>query len=116
MKRTENLIGKGASTNFRENFVELELEVADMGKGESENYCEVYRELAEIVGDAATRKIWKYYAGLSVDFPQRLYSKEYIEQVIAENMETMKASDIARMVGLSERRVRQIVRKVKESE
>lgn len=114
MKRQENLHGKCASTNCGENFVELEQEVADVGKGDSENYCDVYKEMAEIVGDAATKKIWKYYAGMSVDFPQRLYSKEYIEQVISENMETMRISDIARMVGLSERRVRQIVKKIKE--
>lgn len=114
MKKQENLHRKGSSANFGENFVELEQEVADVEKGDSENYCEVYKELAEIVGDAATRKIWKYYAGLSVDFPQRLYSKEYIEQVIAENMDSMRISDLARLVGLSERRVRQIVRKIKE--
>lgn len=78
-----------------------------------EQYCEVYKELAEMVGDANVRRIWKRYSGLSVTFPQRLYSREYTRKFIADNRDSMKPKDIARAVGLSERRVRQVIHEIR---
>lgn len=82
-------------------------------RNDPEQYCEVYKELAEMVGDANVRKIWKRYSGLSVTFPQRLYSREYTRKFIADNRDTMKPKDIARAVGLSERRVRQVISEIR---
>ena len=77
--------------------------------GDSDNYNDIYRELAELVGYSAVNKIWKRYAGISIDFPQRLYSRRYSRQYITENLDSMKPSEMARTLNLSERRVRQII-------
>ena len=78
-----------------------------------ERYSGVYKELAELLGDAATQKIWKRFSGLNITFPQKLYSKEFRKDFIRENMEQMKPSDIAKSLGLSERRVRQIITEIR---
>lgn len=81
-----------------------------------DQYCEVYRELAEMIGDANVRKVWRRYAGLNITFPQRLYSREYTRQFIADHLETMRPKEIARAMGLSERRVRQIIHDIRLQE
>ena len=73
-------------------------------------FNEVYRELAELLGDAAALKIWNRYAGINLSFPKQLYSREFIRKFIRENSGVMKPSDIARSIGLTERRVRQIIK------
>ena len=78
-----------------------------------EQYSEVYRGLAELIGDAAVRKIWKNYADMTVTFPMQLYSRDYIRRFIADNAGKKKPSEIARIIGLSERRVRQILQELK---
>ncbi len=78
-----------------------------------DRYSGVYKEMADLLGDAAAVKIWKRFSGLNISFPQRLYSKEFTRQFIEENMGTMRPHDIARNVSLSERRVRQIINDIK---
>ncbi len=78
-----------------------------------DRYSGVYKEMADLLGDAAAVKIWKRFSGLNISFPQRLYSKEFTRQFIEENMGTMRPYDIARNVNLSERRVRQIINEIK---
>ncbi len=79
-----------------------------------ERYSGVYKELAELLGDAATMKIWKRFSGLNITFPQKLYSKEFREEFIRENMDLMKPAEMAKALGLSERRVRQIMVGIKQ--
>ncbi len=85
-------------------------------KSNPERYAGVYRELADILGDAAVNKIWRHFSGMNVTFPQRLFSKEYTKEFIREHRGDMSASEMARVVGLSERRVRQIASDIKEDE
>lgn len=82
----------------------------------SERYAELYKELAGLIGDAAVRKLWKAYGGVTVTFPTRLYSREYTRQFVRENMSCMTPSDMARELRLSERRIRQIIREVRTSD
>jgi hypothetical protein len=82
--------------------------------GDSRNYNEIYRELAELLGEDAALILWRNYAGLNVTFPRQLYSRAYVRQFIRDNRETMKPGEIARRVGLTERRIRQIVHDMKE--
>ena len=53
-------------------------------------------------------------AGLSVAFPRQLYSRAYVRKFIRDNRDNMKPGEIARRVGLTERRVRQIIHDMKE--
>ena len=97
----------------KQNSVELNTEVMEVSNN-AENYCEIYRELAELIGENNSKKIWNYYRGLSIQFPQRLYSKEYTKKYIKENIDNMKLKDIAKHLNLTERRVRQIAKETKE--
>lgn len=80
----------------------------------SDRYCKIYREMAELIGDAAVRKLWKEYGGTSVNFPVRLYSQEYTRSFIQENMEKITPADMARELRLTERRVRQIIHELRK--
>ncbi len=82
--------------------------------GKSGYYSEVYREMAELIGEAAVIKLWRSYSGLTVTFPRQLYSREYIREYIRGNMGVLKPSEIARNVGMTERRVRQIIHDLKK--
>ena len=79
-------------------------------------FNDIYKEMAELLGDAAALKMWNRYAGVSVSFPKQLYSREYIRKFIHDNSDVMKPSDIARTIGLTERRVRQIIKEEQEKE
>ncbi len=82
-------------------------------KGKPEKYSGIYKELVELLGEAATMKVWKRFAGLNITFPQKLYSEEYRKDFIRNNMDEMKSSEIARILGLTERRIRQIIAEIR---
>ena len=56
-------------------------------------FNDIYKEMAELLGDAAALKMWN-----------------------SDNSDVMKPSDIARTIGLTERRVRQIIKEEREKE
>ncbi len=85
-------------------------------KSHPERYSGIYKEMAELLGDAATAKIWKQFSGLNITFPQKLYSKEFRKDYIRENMDSTKPSEMARSLGLSERRIRQIIVEIKKEQ
>ena len=80
---------------------------------ESEYYYDIYRELAEQIGVQNTKKIWKRFRGLSVQFPQRLYSRTYSKEFIRAHMDTMSIKEMATLLSLTDRRVRQIVKEIR---
>lgn len=122
MKNTKKFSWKSTTDTFNTKSLELEqiqerrlLEDGDDLEGDSKNYSNIYRELAELLGSNAARKVWENYAGLTVNFPKRLYSKEYTMEFIESHAKNMSPKNIAREVDLSERRVRQIIQEKKIS-
>lgn len=109
-----NITGQSAKDIFKSDSLQLNTDegVIDINSN-PERYCGVYRDLAELIGDAATLKIWKNFSGLNITFPQKLYSVEFRKEFIMENMEIMKPSEMAKSLGLSERRVRQIIAEIR---
>lgn len=110
------ITGQTASDIFKKDSVQLNVVVSEEEKEvkcNPENYSGIYRELAELLGDAATMKIWKRFAGLNITFPQKLYSVDFRKEFIRENMDEMRPSEIARALGLTERRIRQIISEIK---
>ena len=108
-----------ANDNFRNDSVQLNIvgtEEERALKSNPEKYSGIYRELAEILGDAATVKIWRRFSGLNITFPQKLYSKEFRKDYIKENMEEMKPGEMAKALGVSERRIRQIIMEIRDDE
>ena len=79
-----------------------------------EDYCEFYQELYRMVNNSeAMKEIYERYRGLTVTFPKKLYSKEYVHKYLEENYGKVKIQDMARHLELSERRVRQLVSEIK---
>ena len=115
MKKEVKISENYTTNNCYEIFVEC-ISEGDYMNSKYECYSDIYRELCQIVGEQNMKKIYAQFRGISVQFPQRLYSKEYIRDFIKDHMEIEKASEIARQVTLSERRVRQIIKEIKEGE
>ncbi|MCR5665826.1 MAG: hypothetical protein K6G01_03250 [Eubacterium sp.] len=109
MKFTE----KNANTNFDTAPLKSNKEVMKLSAN-PEHYCAIYKELTDLIGEQNARKIWQEYRGMSIQFPQRLYSKEYTRDFIAENLDTMKPREMATLLNLTERRVRQIIKELKD--
>lgn len=83
----------------------------------SDDYCEIYEELADILNDTAeVEKIYRRYRGLTITFPKKLYSKKYVDQYIKEKYGKESIHIIAQHLDLSERRIRQIVKEFKGRE
>ena len=104
---------KVANDNFKNKSVEYCEEEVMAINSNPERYSGVYKEMADLLGDAAVIKVWKRFSGLNITFPQRLYSKEYTRQFIADNLGSLTPHEIARQVNLSERRVRQIINEIR---
>lgn len=81
-----------------------------------ERYSDLYRDMANLIGDADVHKLWKVYGGLTVSFPSKLYSQDYTRRFIRENLGKMKPSEMAQELRLTERRIRQIIREIREEE
>lgn len=113
MKNDVKISGRFTTNNYTDKFVEYKSEVDDMKKN-YEPHCEVYKELCSLVGEQNMKKIHGQYRGISVQFPQSLYSKEYVRDFIKEHMLLMKPKDIALRFSITERRVRQIIKDIKE--
>lgn len=72
-------------------------------------YISVYGEIAQVLTNPKdVEKIYELLKGQTVSFPQKLYSKEYMRDYINANYGTETAREIASILGISDRRVRQI--------
>lgn len=114
-----NNTGHNASDIFKKDSVQLSIVVSEEEKEvkiNPENYSGIYREIAELLGDAATQKIWKRFAGLNITFPQKLYSVDYRKEFIKENIGEMRPAEMARALGLTERRIRQIIMEIRHED
>lgn len=75
-----------------------------------ESLNEIYRELAELIGIDKTIKIYNNYKGLQVNFPTRLYDREYIiNQAIEASKNGKSTRDLAVQYGYSERWIRKMI-------
>jgi hypothetical protein len=106
---------KASKDNVRPKPLEFSQEEGPMASN-PEIYCDLYRDMAMLIGDAATKKLWKAYGGMNVTFPKKLYSGSYVKSYIAANMGTMKPSQMARELSLSDRRIRQLIREIREQQ
>ena len=88
-----------------------------MGEIKMDRYSAFYQEIYRIVDNQEiTEALWEYFRGVTLTFPKRLYSKEYIYAYISENYGKEKVQIIARHLDLSERRIRQIASEIRTKE
>ena len=72
-------------------------------------YISVYGEIAQVLTNPKdVERIYELLKGQTVSFPQKLYSKEYMREYIQANYGNETAREIASVLGISDRRVRQI--------
>ena len=72
--------------------------------------------MAEILGDIGeVEKIYNRYRGLTISFPKKLYNRKFVLQYILENQGKETTQVIARNLDLSERRVKQLLKEIRES-
>ncbi len=86
---------KPAEDNYEKESLEL-FQKGESMTDHSDKYCRLYHDMAELIGDAAVRKLWKEYGGTNVTFPTKLYSKEYMRSFIRDNLGQMKPSEMAK--------------------
>lgn len=77
-------------------------------------YNKIYKEIGKLIGEDAAKKIWEKYGGLTVNFPKNLYSNEYAREYIRKNSGKIHPGKMARSLNLTERRVRQIIKELKD--
>ena len=76
----------------------------------------IYEELAQLIGIELVVKIYNLYQGQQVTFPKRLFSQEYVENLILKGCHSsQEIKAIAIKFGYTERWVRSKIQKhVKE--
>ncbi len=80
-------------------------------KKDTKKYTSVYGEIAQILSNPEdVERIYELLKGQTISFPQKLYSREYTREYILKYYGKKTAREIASVLGISDRRVRQIVK------
>jgi len=83
----------------------------NMSRNSNSKYLSVYGEIfQELTNPEDIEKIYELLKGQTISFPQKLYSKEYVREYIRANYGSKSAREIASVLGISDRRVRQIAK------
>lgn len=83
------------------------------------NLAGIYKELAETIGVENAYKIYSHFKGMQLMFPLKFYAPEYTAKKIVREYDNGNGKTIHELVreyGLSESRVRQILRGYHSSE
>lgn len=107
------MTGKFTTDDFQNDSLELGQEEKAVSV-DPDYYFDIYRELAEVIGVQNTKKVWNRYRGLTIQFPQRMYSQVYTKDFIHDHMDSMTVKEMAVQLNLTDRRVRQIVKELRE--
>ncbi len=84
-------------------------------KEEYKKYISVYGEIAQVLTNPKdVERVYELLKGQTVSFPQKLYSKDYMKEYIRKNYGNETAREIASILGISDRRVRQIAKEREE--
>jgi len=69
---------------------------------------DVYRELFDLMGFENMQKLYAQYRGFQINFPTRMYNKDYVRGVIKKEFDGTNAHELARRYGYSERWIKHI--------
>lgn len=70
----------------------------------------IYEEIALIIGEEQTLKLYENFRGQQITFPQRLYTTEYVARYVKENYNGKNVRELARKFDYSERRIREFLK------
>ena len=74
-----------------------------------EDFADIYFEIANAIGEENTMKIHNLLKGQQIQFPQKLYKKEYIYAYIQQNYNGQNIRELSQKFGYSDRRDRKSV-------
>lgn len=80
----------------------------------TKDFVQVYEEIALIIGEEQTIKLYNNFRGQQITFPQRLYTTAYVTQYVNENYNGKNVRELARKFGYSERRIREFLKEQKK--
>ena len=75
----------------------------------SDNWHSVYADIANLVGEDNTIKIYRYFRGMNINFPMKLFTKTGLENIIKNEYNGSIVKDLARKYGYSMRHINRIV-------
>lgn len=78
---------------------------------QSKDFVPIYEEIAQVIGEEETVKLYEKFRGQQITFPQRLYSISYVSNYVKENYNGKNIRELARKFDYSERRVREFLKK-----
>lgn len=117
------LRGKGAEEKMQSTVynkvIKLQISGDDMDKNnKSESLNGVYGAICEIIGFENTVKLYNQMKGSQINFPTRLYSKEYVALEAEKTYDGTSDSlnKIATEYNYSERTIRKLLKKKNEEE
>lgn len=73
---------------------------------------DLYRELSEVIGYENMQKLYTQYRGFQISFPRRLYSKDYVREVVKREFDGSNTQELARRYGYTERWIRTIATEI----
>lgn len=73
-------------------------------------YNQIYQDLIDLIGLESTLKIYSTYNGQQISLPKRLYSKDYVEQMVQEEYDGTNIKQLAKKYSYTERWVSEKVR------
>lgn len=76
----------------------------------------IYSEIAEVVGVEDAFKLYEHFRGQQMNFPQRIYSTEYVTQYVKAHYDGTNLREFAKKFNYSERRIRQLLQHKSERE
>ena len=79
-----------------------------------EVFTGIYAEIAAQIDSETATKIYRMLRGQTVNFPQKLYDRDYVRGFVREHREEYTVRDFSRMFGYSDRRIRQFIAEEKE--
>jgi Mor family transcriptional regulator len=77
---------------------------------ESKDFVPIYEEIARVIGEEKTVKLYEMLRGQQITFPQRLYNTSYVTNYVKENYNGKNIRELARKFDYSERRVREFLK------
>lgn len=78
----------------------------------NEDFKGIYKNIVDLLGEEATRKLYKNYKGQQITFPMRLYSKKYVLIVIKDKYNGDNLTELSRELDYSERWMRKLINQI----
>lgn len=86
-----------------------------MDKTNEPEYMGVYEDIAYVVGVEKIEEFYRHFRGQQVEFPMKLYSRNYVVQQAIKLREKESIKNLARQFGYSERYLRKLIQQYNDN-